>query len=105
MINGVTQLIMTKADVMDSLEILQVCNSYKVKGEEQSQIPFQMSRLNIEPVYKTFDGWKTDITGLKTFADLPEKMKNYISYLDKTLGVPIKYISNGPGSDQIIMAL
>ncbi len=105
MINGVTQLIMTKADVMDSLEILQVCNSYKVNGEEQSQIPFQMSRLNIEPVYKTFDGWKTDITGLKTFADLPEKMKNYISYLDKTLGVPIKYISNGPGSDQIIMAL
>jgi adenylosuccinate synthase len=105
MINGVTQLIMTKADVMDSLETLQVCNLYKVNGEEQSQIPFQMSRLNIEPVYKTFDGWKSDITGLKTFADLPEKMKNYINYLDKTLGVPIRYISNGPGSDQIIMAL
>ncbi len=105
MINGVTQLIMTKADVMDSLETLQVCNLYKVNNEEQSQIPFQMSRLNIEPVYKSFDGWKTDITGLKTFADLPEKMKNYINYLDKTLGVPIKYISNGPGSDQIIMAL
>ncbi len=105
MINGVTQLIMTKADVMDSLETLQVCNLYKVNNEEQSQIPFQMSRLNIEPVYKSFDGWKTDITGLKTFADLPEKMKNYINYLNKTLGVPIKYISNGPGSDQLIMAL
>ncbi len=104
MINGVTQLVMTKADVMDSLETLQVCTSYNVNGQEQSQIPFQMSRLKIEPVYKAFDGWKTDITGLKTFADLPEKMKIYIGYLDKTLGVPIKYISNGPGSDQIIMA-
>jgi adenylosuccinate synthase len=104
MINGVTQLVMTKADVMDSLETLQVCTSYNVNGQEQSQIPFQMSRIKIEPVYKTFDGWKTDITGLKTFADLPEKMKIYIGYLDKTLGVPIKYISNGPGSDQIIMA-
>ncbi|MBA2562200.1 MAG: adenylosuccinate synthase [Chitinophagaceae bacterium] len=104
MINGVTQLVMTKADVMDSLETLQVCTSYNVNGQELSQIPFQMSRLKIEPVYKAFDGWKTDITGLKTFADLPEKMKIYIGYLDKTLGVPIKYISNGPGSDQIIMA-
>jgi adenylosuccinate synthase len=104
MINGVTQLVMTKADVMDSLDTLQVCTSYNVNGQEQSQIPFQMSRIKIEPVYKAFDGWKTDITGLKTFADLPEKMKIYIGYLDKTLGVPIKYISNGPGSDQIIMA-
>ena len=104
MINGVTQLVMTKADVMDSLDTLQVCNLYKIDGKEQSQIPFQMFRMNIEPVYKEFEGWKTDITGLKTFADLPEKMKEYISYLDKTLGIPVKYISNGPGSDQIIMA-
>ncbi len=105
MINGVTQLVMTKADVMDSLEALQVCNAYTVNGQEQSQIPFQMSRMNIQPVYKAFDGWKTDITALKTFAELPEKMKIYIGYLGKTLGVPVKYISNGPGSNQIIMAL
>jgi len=60
--------------------------------------------MAIEPVYKKFDGWETDITGIKTFADLPEKMKIYISYLDKILGVHVKYISNGPGSNQIIMA-
>jgi len=105
MINGVTQLIMTKADVMDSLDTLQVCNLYKINGKEQSQIPFQISRMNIEPVYKAFEGWKTDITGLKTFNDLPQNMKTYIDYLDKTLKVPVKYISNGPGSDQIIVAL
>ena len=96
---------MTKADVMDSLDTLQVCNLYKIDGKEQSQIPFQMFRMNIEPVYKEFEGWKTDITRLKSFAELPEKMKEYISYLDKTLAIPVKYISNGPGSDQIIMAL
>ncbi|MEP6595996.1 MAG: adenylosuccinate synthetase, partial [Ginsengibacter sp.] len=97
--------IMTKADVMDSLDTLQVCKLYKVNGKEQNQIPFQISRMNIEPVYRAFDGWKTDITGLKTFADLPQNMKIYIDYLDKALKVPVKYISNGPGSDQIIMAL
>jgi adenylosuccinate synthase len=105
MINGVTQLIMTKADVMDSLDKLQVCNLYKVNGREQTEIPFQISRMNIEPVYKAFDGWRTDITGLKTFTDLPKNMKIYVDYLDKTLGIPVKYISNGPGRDQIIMAL
>ena len=105
MINGVTQLIMTKADVMDSLETLQVCNLYKVNGKEQSQIPFQMSRLDIQPVYKEFNGWKADITNIRKFSDLPEKMKIYINYLNKKLGVPVTYISNGPGSDQIIMAL
>ncbi len=105
MINGVTQLIMTKADVLDSLNTLQVCNLYKINGQEESQIPFQMSRMDIQPLYKEFEGWKFDITHLKTYAELPEKMKNYINYLNEILGVPVKYISNGPGSDQIIMAL
>jgi adenylosuccinate synthase len=104
MINGVTQLVMTKADVMDSLETLSVCNLYKISGKEESQIPFQMSRMDIEPLYKNFAGWQSDITQLKNFADLPAKMKEYIEYLDTTLGVPVKYISNGPGSDQIITA-
>src|SRR5664279_4720333 len=75
MINGVTQLVMTKADVMDTLETLQVCNLYKINGKEQSQIPFQMFSMDIEPVYKEFAWWKSDITGVKTFADLPQKMK------------------------------
>jgi adenylosuccinate synthase len=104
MINGVTQIIMTKADVLDSLDTLQVCDLYNVNGKEQNQIPFQILRTAIEPIYKEFDGWKTDITAIKTFTDLPQKMKTYISYLDKILGVHVKYISNGPGSDQIIVA-
>jgi adenylosuccinate synthase len=104
MINGVTQLVMTKADVLDSLGTLEVCNSYKVNGEETGQIPFQMQRMNIEPVYKKFDGWKTDISAIKNFNNLPPEMNVYINYINETLGVPVNFISNGPGSDQIIVA-
>ena len=105
MINGVTQLIMTKADVLDTLDTLQVCNSYKVDDKETDEIPFQMMRMNIDPVYKTFEGWKTDITLIKQFEELPSRMKVYIDYLNETLKIPVKFISNGPGSDQIIVAL
>jgi adenylosuccinate synthase len=104
MINGVTQLVMTKADVLDALDTLQVCNSYKVNGKETDEVPFQMFRMNIEPVYKTFEGWQTDITSIKSFEELPSKMKVYINYLNETLKIPVKFISNGPGSDQLIVA-
>lgn len=104
MINGVTQLIMTKADVLDSLDALQVCNEYVVNGKKTSEIPFQMLRMDVQPVYKSFDGWKSDITAVKNYESLPVKMKEYINYINISLAVPVKYISNGPGSEQIIVA-
>ncbi len=73
MINGVTQLVMTKADVLDAMDTLEVCSSYKINGIETNQIPFQMMRASIEPVYKKFTGWKTDITSIKNFNNLPMK--------------------------------
>ena len=104
MVNGVTQIVMTKADVLDGLDELNVCNAYKIDGQEKNFVPFQMSRLAIEPVYKSFEGWKTDITQVKDFTSMPEKMKVYINYLNDFLKVPVKYISNGPGRDQIVSA-
>ena len=104
MVNGVTQLVMTKADVLDGLEELKVCNSYKVDGKEQSFVPFQMNRVKIEPLYQSFEGWMEDITAIKDHASLPAKMKTYIEYLNGFLKVPVKYISNGPGRDQIVPA-
>jgi len=104
MINGVTQLVMTKADVLDSLETLEVCTNYKIDGEETNEVPFQMQRCNIEPVYKKFKGWKTDITSIKKFNNLPPEMSTYIDYINKNLGIPVNFISNGPDSDQIIVA-
>ena len=104
MINGVTQIIMTKADILDNLDELKVCNSYMVNGEEKNYVPFQMNKVNIEPVYKSFEGWKTDITAMTKYTELPQQMKNYIEYLNGFLKVPVKYISNGPGRDQIVIA-
>ncbi len=95
---------MTKADVLDSLDTLQLCNKYKIDGKESDEIPFQMQRVTIEPLYKKFNGWKTDITTVKHFDDLPREMKAYIKYINETLGVPVNFISNGPASEQLIMA-
>ncbi|MEO6219745.1 MAG: adenylosuccinate synthase [Ginsengibacter sp.] len=105
MINGVTQLVMTKADVLDTLEELEVCNMYDVNGKHTKEIPFQMQGMKINPLYKKFKGWKTDITSIKKFKNLPSEMKSYIGYINDTLGVPVNFISNGPGSHQIIVAL
>ena len=103
MINGVTQIIMTKADILDGLEELKVCNGYKIYGEEKSYVPFQMNRVAIEPMYKSFKGWNKDITEITDFGKLPGEMKDYINYLDNFLGAPVKFISNGPGRDQLVV--
>jgi adenylosuccinate synthase len=104
MINGVTQIIMTKADILDNLQELKVCNGYNINGEQKNYVPFQMNRVAIEPVYKSFEGWMKDITAITDYSALPGQMKDYINYLNKFLGVPVKYISNGPGRDQLVVA-
>jgi adenylosuccinate synthase len=102
MINGVTKIVMTKADILDGLEELKVCNAYKVNGVETNQVPFQMNKMDIEAVYKSFEGWNTNITTVNEFSNLPKQMSTYINYLNDFLKVPVKYISNGPGRDQLI---
>jgi adenylosuccinate synthase len=105
MINGVTQLVMTKADVLDELDILKVADTYNINGKETRQVPFQMEGADLQPVYKEFAGWKKDITNIKNFEDLPKEMDTYIKYINARLGVPVNFISNGPGTDQLIVAL
>jgi adenylosuccinate synthase len=90
--------------VLDNIDILKVCNKYKVNGKETTHVPFQMEGADVEPVYKEFAGWKKDITGIKNFKTLPAQMDSYINYINSNLGVPVKYISNGPGTEQIIVA-
>jgi len=104
MINGVTKIIMTKTDILDSLPELNVCTAYNINGEEKNYVPFQMTQVKLEPVLKSFAGWQTDITAMSEYEVLPQNMKNYIDYINKFLEVPVKYISNGPGRDQIILA-
>jgi len=104
MINGVTQLVMTKADVLDTIDILKVCNQYNINGKQTTQVPFQMEGKNVQPLYKEFKGWETDITDIKEYKNIPGEMDTYINYINTTLKVPVKFISNGPGTDQIIVA-
>ncbi|HEV3221533.1 MAG TPA: adenylosuccinate synthase [Puia sp.] len=102
MINGVTKLVMTKADVLDDFEKLKMCTKYRIAGKETEEIPFQMLQQAIEPELTSFQGWKKDITTIKDFNSLPEEMKTYISFIDSYLKVKVSYISNGPGRDQLI---
>ncbi|HLK28681.1 MAG TPA: adenylosuccinate synthase [Puia sp.] len=102
MVNGVTKIVMTKADVLDAFEKLEVCTEYNINGKATSEIPFQMNRVDIKPILKSFAGWKTDITSLKDYNLLPSQMKEYIQFINQFLGVGINYISNGPGREQLI---
>jgi adenylosuccinate synthase len=102
MINGVTKIVMTKADVLDAFEELQVCTAYKADGKNTEEVPYQMTGINLEPVYKAFKGWKTDSSVLKAEKDLPAAMQQYVSFINQYLGVKVNYISNGPGRDQIV---
>lgn len=102
MINGVTQVVMTKADVLDAFKELNMCTAYKIDGEEKKEVPFQMSKLKIEPVYQTFEGWNTNTSLIKEAKNLPDSIHSYVQFINKYIGAPIKYISNGPGREQIV---
>lgn len=102
MINGVTKIIMTKADVLDAFQELKVCTTYIADGKNTEEVPYQMTGIDLEPVYKSFQGWKTDSSALKNEKELPAAMQQYVAFINQYLGVKVNYISNGPGRDQII---
>jgi adenylosuccinate synthase len=93
---------MTKADVLDTFEDLSICTSYSIDGKPSDQIPFQMTWNKIDPQYQQLKGWGTDISSIRNEKDLPMEMKEYVNFINKNLGTPIRFISNGPGRDQII---
>jgi adenylosuccinate synthase len=105
MINGVTKIVMTKADVLDAFAELKVCTAYSVDGQTTVEVPFQMTRVKLEPILKSFPGWSSDTTSLKNYHNLPEHMTKYIQFISDFLAVNIAYISNGPARDQLIVNL
>ncbi|HEY0679408.1 MAG TPA: adenylosuccinate synthase [Chitinophagaceae bacterium] len=102
MVNGVTQMVMTKADVLDAFTELNACTGYKINDIVVDAVPFQMTRVAIDPQYTAMEGWNTDTTRKTTMAELPEKMVQYVNFINRFVGIPIKFVSNGPGRDQII---
>ncbi len=102
MLNGVTQLIMMKSDVLDSFNEIKVCVSYEIDGEETNRFPFDVDAQSIKPVYKTLPGWNCDMTTAKSEADFPVNFVNYIKFLESELETPITIVSVGPDREQTI---
>lgn len=102
MINGVTQLIMMKSDVLDGFDKIKACVAYKLNGEETQDFPFDINE-GVEPIYIEFDGWKTDMTKMTSENEFPEEYNAYLSFIEEYLGVPIKIVSVGPDREQTIV--
>lgn len=102
MINGVTDLIMMKCDVLNSFEELKVAVKYKVDGVETTEFPYE-SCARIEPVYKTFKGWNCDINSVRRYEDFPAELKEYVEFIEKETGVHISIVSVGPDRAETIM--
>jgi len=104
MINGVTQLIMMKADVLSGLKTIKVATAYRLKdGSEVTHFPYDISDGSLEPVYTELPGWDEDLTGVRDLNDLPAQMHSYIDFLEKELNVPIRIVSVGPDRTQTLM--
>lgn len=101
MINGVTQLIMMKSDVLDGFDEIKACVAYRIGGEEVTEFPYSIEQ-EIEPVYVTLPGWKTDMTAMRSEEEFPAEFKNYIDFLEKELETPITIVSIGPDRKQTI---
>lgn len=103
MINGVTQLIMMKSDVLDSFATIKACTAYRIDGEETDLFPFDIDSVNIEPVYTELPGWQTDLTKMQSEKEFPEKFSAYIRFLEEQLHTPITIVSIGPDRCQTIV--
>ncbi len=102
MVNGVTQLIMMKSDVLDSFDTIKACVAYRQNGQQIDYFPYSIDE-GIEPVYEELPGWKTDMTQLTAEEQFPEAFSNYIRFLEQQLETPIKIISIGPDRAQTIV--
>ena len=102
MVNGVTQLIMTKADVLSTFDKIKVCTSYNYEGNKIDYLPFDVLGEKLEPVFEELPGWNKDLTNLKTIDEIPAELNNYMKYLENKLEVPITIVSVGPDRSQTL---
>ncbi|MDP5093842.1 MAG: adenylosuccinate synthase [Polaribacter sp.] len=102
-INGVTQLMMMKGDVLSGFETLKVATSYNYKGKEIMHLPYNIEPENVSVNYTEFKGWNADLTGMTTAEQLPKNLLDYIAFIEKETGVPVKIVSVGPDRKQTIL--
>lgn len=104
MINGVTQLYMMKADVLNIFKEIQVCTQYELpSGEKIDRLSFEITDMDVKPVYKTMAGWNCSLAEVRSYEDFPKELRAYVDFLERELNVPIKLISVGPDRVQTIL--
>lgn len=102
MINGITKLFMTKADVMSGFDTVKVCTDYRIGGKLSNEIPFS-NDVAVEPVYTEMEGWKENISGIRIYEDLPANLRKFVSFVESRTGVPVKMVSVGPDRTETIL--
>lgn len=108
MLNGTTQIVMTKADVLDHFAEISACTAYRIDGKVTREVPFDLCDERTEPVYESFPGWEKAeggrrLAGCPSYEELPAEARNFIGFVEQYLHVPVKYISTGPGRDEILI--
>jgi adenylosuccinate synthase len=102
-INGVTELIMMKADVLDALDQIGLCTAYIYKGKKVSHLPYRVEEDWVQPIYEMLPGWKTELTGMTEKETLPAALTNYIRFIEEYVGIPVSMVSVGPDRAQTIL--
>jgi len=102
MINGVTQIAMTKADILNDFETIEACTAYKIDNQLSKNIPFDLCGVNIEPVYEQIAGWQTDLRAFSRYNELPNAFTNYLKFVESYLGVEVSMISTGPEREKLV---
>ena len=102
MVDGVTQLIMMKADVMNDFDTIKVAEAYEIDGRRVTEFPYDIQD-DVKPVYREFKGWKTDLKQVRRYEDFPAEFKTYVEYIERETGVPVAIISVGPDRDETIV--
>ncbi len=103
MLNGVTQLVITKIDILNNFETVEIGTQYEYNGQQTDQLPYDICSVDINPVYKSHDGWKSSLDGITVYEDLSAAAKSYVETLESALDVPITMVSTGPERTKLIL--
>jgi len=103
MLNGVTQLVVTKIDVLNNFESIQAATHYQIDGEVHNQLPYDINNIHVVPIFKSHKGWQKSVDDATQFEDLPEEARNFIYSLEEDLEVPVTMVSTGPERKKLIV--
>jgi adenylosuccinate synthase len=102
-LNSLTEIALTKLDILDPLDTLKVCVAYEVDGQRYDHLPWHQTTLhNVTPIYEELPGWKSDLSKATMLSELPKEAQDYVDFLAQQAGVPIRLVGVGPGRDQFV---